>query len=162
MLFVRLKPRLHGNVTPSIIKINNRKYSAEPAVTQNNESEVPKYPPIEDLSYYGKGHKIEAQNAKDVETLNTVEEKMLKINMPRYYGWKSVMLNEGRIPYNSEEQMQFYTRTHIVNERGLPSYYDNIVTPEKLQDSVEKIKGVIEDTLVFEYNNRKYEHCLSN
>lgn len=154
MLFVRLKSRVGGKISPSVVRFHRRKYSA-PAVSEPDESKGPEYPPIHDLSPKGKMLTKREDWAKAVQRLRTVEEKMIKINMPRYYGFKSTLLNEGVIPYNSTEQMQYLTKTHIVKEPGLPSYYDRLVTPEKIKAIVEKVKESLEEALVFEYTNRK-------
>jgi len=112
------------------------------------------YPPIRDLSRKGiKNTKIQILCNK-IRNLETVEEKIFKINMPRYYGWKTLILNEYKIPYNSLTHAQHITRTHIVKEFGLPDYYNNVISNEQLDDIIQKIKSNVEDNILFVHCRR--------
>ncbi|EZA56664.1 hypothetical protein DMN91_000886 [Ooceraea biroi] len=110
------------------------------------------YPPIEHLDKRQKKQQIVHEEIKNLET---VEEKIFKINMPRYYGWKSLILHEHNIQYNSLPYVQQITRTHIVKESGLPAYYDNVISNDQLDNIVQEIKGSVEDNIAFEYCRRK-------
>ncbi|KAL0128903.1 hypothetical protein PUN28_003932 [Cardiocondyla obscurior] len=92
-----------------------------------------------------------------IKNIGTVEEKQIKINMPRYYGWNSLIIKEHVIPYNSLSHAQHCTRTHIVNESGLPAYYNNIISNEELDSIVQAIKNDIENSIIFEYCFRRRE-----
>ncbi|KAK2580906.1 hypothetical protein KPH14_005975 [Odynerus spinipes] len=46
-------------------------------------------------------------------------------------------------------------------ERGLPAFYSNVITTEELESIVNDIKGLIEDTIAFEYSSRKRKHELN-
>ncbi|CAB3359209.1 Hypothetical predicted protein [Cloeon dipterum] len=67
-------------------------------------SDEPQYPPIKDLSWWGKKvSEAEAQH-EEVKKLGTIEEKILKINMPRYYGWKCHLFREAIFNTNDVEE----------------------------------------------------------
>ncbi|KAH0950588.1 hypothetical protein HN011_007462 [Eciton burchellii] len=113
------------------------------------------YAPIQDLSRKGiQETKIQILCNK-IRNLETVEEKIFKINMPRYYGWKTTILNELEIPYNSLTYAQHITRTHVVKEFGLPDYYNNVISNEQLDDIVQEIKSNVENNILFVYCRRR-------
>ncbi|KAJ8669585.1 hypothetical protein QAD02_000844 [Eretmocerus hayati] len=93
-----------------------------------------------------------------VEKLDTVEEKIFELNMPRYYGWRSHILTEGVLPYDPLPFAQWVTRTHIADHNGLPDYYNNIMSSEQLDASVQQIKSQVEDALAFEFNHKQQRY----
>lgn len=129
----------------STIRIRPLKYDKE-------YTEKPEYPQILDTSYAGRKQRAANEWFDAVKSLKTVEEKLMKVNMPKYYGWKSVILREGnQIPYNALPFAQFITRTHFLGPANLP--YEHLKgESEKL---LEQIKPQIEEALIFEYNYRK-------
>jgi len=112
------------------------------------------YAPIQDLSRKGIRKKKLQILSNKIRNLETVEEKIFKINMPRYYGWKTLILNEDEIPYNSLTHAQHVTRTHIVKESGLPDYYNNIISNEELDNVIQQIKTNVEDNILFMHCRR--------
>lgn len=125
-------------------------------VTEDKETHTvePIYSPIEDYSRKGRKRKREEYLSNTIKDLETVEEKIFKINMPRYYGWKSLILNEHVVPYNGLTHAQHITKTHIVKELGLPAYYNSVISNEQLDNLIQEIKSSIEDTIVFEHCKR--------
>ena len=136
--------------SPSICRVKRqfRKLSV-PATVQEVE---PQYPPILDLSYHAKKRRKEEIFYAMVKRQETVEEKLIAINMPRYYGWISCLINENQVPYNTLEHAQYVTRTHIIPEAGLPSYYNNVISVEDLDKTVENIRSQIKEVLLLEYS----------
>lgn len=158
-MFVQIRQRVLFNTTIKYGK--QRKYSTSVVSKVKSETEdatEPKYPSIEDLSWKAKQKRFRLAWHDKIKNLETVEEKLFKINMPRYYGWKSLILKEHVIPYDALSHAQYYTRTHIVKESGLPAYYNNIISTEQLDRIVQEIKSDIEDNIIFEYCIRKREH----
>lgn len=153
MSLIRINPRFYARLV-TVIRDSKRNYSV--VAKENEFSETPQYPPILDLSYKGRLKRKHQSWHKEIKDLNTVEEKLIKINMPRYYGWKSVIVSEDLIPYNCEAFAQHVTRTHIVEEKGLPKYYDRIITSEKLDATYQQVKKQIEDVIIFEHVSRRY------
>ena len=116
---------------------------------QPSESEFtpePVYPPILDLSYQAvKDRNIEAV-AQKITNLPTVEEKLIELNEPKYYGWWACQLKERKIPYNALPFAQFATRTCLVDE--LPSIYTGF--DEVASKSLPFIKDKLSDLILQE------------
>lgn len=126
--------------------------TGETAVAQDTAEPV-EYPTIEDLSYKVRRKRKRQVWHDKIKGLETVEEKLLELNMPRYYGWNSLILKEHSIPYDSLRYAQYITRTHVTKEPGLPVHYNNVITGEQLDSLVQAIKNSVEDDIVF-------EHCI--
>lgn len=91
---------------------NSQASAVQTAVSENDEyTEVAQYPDIKDLSFTARKEREALSWQEQVQKAPTVEEKMIKINMPRYYGYKVVQLNDERLPYNCLPAIQHYTRT---------------------------------------------------
>lgn len=118
-------------------------------------TEYPEYPPIEDLSYESRKKKDAQKWSDAVQKCNTIEEKQMKLNMPKYYGWKCINFNDVLIPYNSLPLVQHCTRTCY--KESLPKYYDSI----NVDQSAEELKSLIEDAILFEHDILKYVLLLS-
>lgn len=124
-----------------------------PLTTATNEeyTSTPEYPPILDLSPKSKKERKTVEWSEQIRAAKTVEEKQMKLNMPKYYGWKSIMLNDTLIPYNSMQFIQHCTRTHFKEVPQLPSFYGNI----NVDAATSELKLSIEDALAFEYESIK-------
>lgn len=156
-MFAHIRQRLLFN---TVVKYGKQKRNSASAVSEvkSEAKDVvePIYLPIEDLSSKSKWKKRKQAWHDEIKSLETVEEKLFKINIPRYYGWKSVILNEHVVPYNSLSYAQYITRTHIVKDSGLPAYYNNVISTEQLDTMVQAIKSDIEDNIIFEYCIRRW------
>ncbi|XP_060526456.1 large ribosomal subunit protein mL65 [Cylas formicarius] len=145
--------RLKRNVA---LKLLNTGKALSNVATQNDEeyTDVPEYPPILDLSIRKRLERKKETRHDMVRAVKTVEEKQIKLNMPRYYGFKSYMLFEEKIPYNGLCLSQYVTRTHLINELGLPNFYENINS-----DGALDLAGDIQECLLMEidYIQRLYD-----
>lgn len=148
-MYTSLKNSL-PNFSINILKSVTRKYTS----LTLNETENAFYPSILDLSYEAKLKRKNEEWHNKIKKLETVEEKLIGINMPRYYGWKSLNLKEGFVPYNSLQHTQYITHTHVINNNKLPEFYDTVITSEKINALVQIIKQNIENIIIFEYNHR--------
>jgi small subunit ribosomal protein S30 len=124
---------------------------------QPSESEYeskPVYPPILDLSYEARKERKIEEIAQNITKLGTVEEKLIELNAPKYYGWWALNLYERVISYNALPFTQFATRTCLVNE--LPSIYNDV--DEIALKSLPNIKDKLNDLLLqeFEYVSPRY------
>ncbi|KOB55859.1 28S ribosomal protein S30, mitochondrial, partial [Operophtera brumata] len=141
--------RLRRSV-PKLKNAYSRRSSQVAVLEQDEYTETPEYPPILDMSLEGRKKRERESLFTKIRELNTVEEKQIALNMPRYYGWKSVMLREDKIPYNALPLVQCYTRSHFIPSEKLPETYSE---PGRLQfadDVVKEVKGQIEDAIAFE------------
>ncbi|XP_050303863.1 28S ribosomal protein S30, mitochondrial [Anthonomus grandis grandis] len=128
--------RLHRTIRPhSFTKVK----CFSTVATQEDEeyTATPQYPPILDLSYEKRMERKREAKHEELRKVKTVEEKQLKVNMPRYYGFKSYMLLEEQGQYNSLPLAQHVTRTHFIKEKDLPECYQGI--------NVDDITGISED-----------------
>ncbi|XP_036343987.1 39S ribosomal protein S30, mitochondrial-like [Rhagoletis pomonella] len=87
--------------------------SALPKSTRPDDEYIDEavYPEIQDLSFRARKKRESESWHEEIRRVPTVEEKLIKINMPRYYGYKVVKLSDSKVPYNSLPAMQHYTRT---------------------------------------------------
>jgi len=114
---------------------------------QLNPTEAePAYPEIRDPSFKARKQKDAADWHEEIRQVPTVEEKMIKINMPRYYGYKVVDFNDSKIPYNALPLTQHYTRT-VVEDLELPSPSASASTAPEVADQGDKNTSS-EDALV--------------
>ncbi|EDW51524.1 GM22582 [Drosophila sechellia] len=107
----------------------------------NSTDAEPVYPEIQDTSFKARKQKDAANWHEEIRQVPTVEEKMIKINMPRYYGFKVVDFNDSRIPYNALPLTQHYTRTVL---EDLPSETEK---KAQAQDSEQEQQQPSEDGL---------------
>lgn len=121
--------------------------AATQKATDNDEYwETPQYPEIKDTSFDGR-KKDEAKTwHEQIQKTPTVEEKLIKINMPRYYGYKVVHMNEERLPYNCLPAIQHYTRTHF------EPMENEVQEDEKLSAFVAALKERIVDVVEFSHD----------
>lgn len=121
---------------------NSQAATAQPSANENDEyTEVAQYPEIKDPSFLARKEREALSFQEQVQKAPTVEEKMLKINMPRYYGYKVVQLHDERLPYNCLPAIQHYTRTLYESKPN------ELKGDEKLASYVEAIKGDVLDSL---------------
>jgi len=120
---------------------------------ENEHSDVPLYPPIP--KFKDKKENSAAKTKNFMAKLGTVEEKQFHINRPKYYGWYSYMLNQGYIPCDAKEFLQFATQTTLID--GLPDYYN--AKDENINRLVDEIAPLIEQTILNQslFSEKNYE-----
>lgn len=118
------------------------------ALNQDEYTETPEYPPIVDQSLQARKLRERQAVHQKIQRLNTVEEKQIGLNMPRYYGWQCVMLREDSVPYNALPLVQCYTRTHLKPWEELPDVYGE--TAAVADQAVNEIKSLVEDAIALE------------
>ncbi|GBP91739.1 28S ribosomal protein S30, mitochondrial [Eumeta japonica] len=90
-----------------------------------------------------------------IQKLWTVEEKQIALNMPRYYGFPCVILNEDKVPYNALPLIQFYTKSHFISVEKLPDPYLSL---ESTATTIaQEIKYLVEEMLITEHEGVKHE-----
>lgn len=138
------------NCSINILKSVIRKYTVDTL----KETENVIYPSILDLSYRARMRRKDDVWYNKIKKIETVEEKLIGLNMPHYYGWKSLYLEEGTVPYNSLNHAQYITHTHVLNDNKLPEFYNSLITTEELNSLAQSMKKYIEDIIIFEYCHR--------
>lgn len=108
-------------------------------------TEKPEYPEILDTSHESKVLRKKQSWYEQIKNLKTVEEKQIKINMPRYYGYKVVALNDTRVRYNSLPMIQHYTRTLFQGNDKLPDASES----EQVNSLVKAISGEFQESVEY-------------
>ncbi|KAH8356563.1 hypothetical protein KR200_002867 [Drosophila serrata] len=117
----------------------------------------PVYPEIRNLTYKARKQRNAADWHEEIRQVPTVEEKLIKINMPRYYGYKVVEFNDAKIPYNALPITQHYTRT--VLEKAQQGAKTENKAPEKAGADDAVFKAVREDVIeALEFAHDYSEH----
>lgn len=129
----------------SATEIQTETRRIEPYVPPPEYTSEPIYPEILDMSRPKVRERKKAQIHEQIQRVPTVEEKQIKINMPRYYGFKTYILRDDAVPYNSLPLAQHVTRTCVVVEsEQMHSFYG-----QSDQDSVEadvaELKALVAD-----------------
>lgn len=120
----------------------------------NNEyTPLPEYPPIEDKSYESKIKNKQKDWANAVRNCHTVEEKQIKLNMPKYYGWKTLMLNDKNVPYSALPLVQYCTRTHLIENS--PPLIKGFNTAQ-IDQQVQLLQPIIEEAILFQHDILRY------
>lgn len=109
------------------------------------------YPPIVDVQPEPTLLRQELNNHEKIRNLGTIEEKSIGINMPRYYGWQSLVVKEKILPYDFLPFAQTVTKTKIYEVDTLPNRLSN----DDCQQFIDRIKPQLENSLIFEYNRNR-------
>lgn len=120
----------------------------------------PIYPPILNLSQVSQKEREALQNHSKIQALNTVEEKLLGLNVPKFYGWESLLLNEGKVPYNFLPFVKSITRTRVHHIDHVP--VDIGLTKENLSQLIGDIKQQLEKVLVFHSTYQRHTHQINS
>ncbi|XP_046399842.1 39S ribosomal protein S30, mitochondrial [Ischnura elegans] len=141
-------PSLNRNV-PCVGNLCKRLCTSDSAVAV-------KYPPIQDLSYYARKYREYEKWHEKIKALPTVEEKLLELNMPSYYGWRCFQLKEGVIPYDFLNFTQFVTRTHMMVCDDLPISIEGLGGSTEKSPLLDNIRPVFEEALIFESCSKRF------
>jgi len=134
------------NSTATSVSVINEKYTS-----------VPNYPPIQGVTYDDKLQRKKEAKYEEIKAVKTVEEKQIKLNMPRYYGFARHVFKEHNVKYNSLECIQHITRTHLKQQEELPQFYERI----NVDLMVNHVKEHIEEAILYEFIGLKRNN-LSN
>lgn len=140
-----------------ILPYFSTKYRFLSTLPSEEYSETPEYPPIVKLDRKSKKNRILVKWSEQIKQLNTVEEKQMKLNMPKFYGWKCLMFDDKLIPYNSMKFIQHCVRTHFKEVDQLPEFYNNVNVDYLLTD----VKSSIEDIVAIELEGFKRNHEIN-
>lgn len=115
--------------------------------------EAVEYPPILDDRYKMiRGRMLKEWHDK-IRKITTIEEKNIELNMPKYYGWKCLILDDKIYPYNCLPFFQYATNTEFVNTAShVPT---NEAESKKVDNFLSLIRSDIQDALEFELDAYK-------
>ncbi|RZF37474.1 hypothetical protein LSTR_LSTR005349 [Laodelphax striatellus] len=106
------------------------------------------YPPIEPVTEEYKKLAARKRLHEKYRKVKTVEEKLFALNLPRYWGWETTVINEGNIPYNFIDFVKYATRTHLVKSDKVP--VTNPVSEEELNSLLDIVKPQIQRAILFQ------------
>lgn len=113
------------------------------AASLSEYTDVPEYPPILDMSPEAKRRRRKAAWHDKITELPTVEQKLIELNMPKYYGYWSFHMLDNNPTLAGTEYAQYATRTHIVNSLPVDYYSDVKAEAERIallvKDQVEQL-----------------------
>lgn len=124
------------------------------ALQQKNEvNDVAEYPPIQEKSIpLNKGRKARVWYEK-IKKIGTIEEKLIEINIPRYYGYKCLMLDDKEYPYNTLPFFQYATNTEFVEEKShVPKSEEEA---KKIENFLTLVRSEVQDAFEFELDGYK-------
>lgn len=142
-------------ITRVLLKNKNFKFSrlfstvVQPEVARN---EAVEYPVIEDISIEAKRINKKQEWRDKIKRIPTIEEKIIELNIPRYYGYKCLMLENNDFPYNSMPFIQYVTKTEF---EQLPENIKDDKEAKKIDEFLRLIKSDIQDALEFEIDAYK-------
>lgn len=127
-------------------------YSTQNAIEKRPPNAKPvkvEYPPILERTRkaYKEREKIAWHEA--VKNVKTIEEKLIKVNIPAYWGLRTTPLENDEYHYNCFPYFQHWTRTQY--ENGLPNGWFKRST-EEIDGLVNKIREQIIEALAFQYH----------
>lgn len=137
---------LHLRPTISIVR---RYCVAQNAAVQSAEStEKVEYPEILDPSRKAVSDREKIVWHEQVKQCSTIEEKLIKVNMPAFWGLRTTPLVNDEYCYNCLPYFQHWTRTHY--ENGLPSGWFKS-SSETVDGLVNSIRDQIIEAISFQY-----------
>ncbi|XP_070495949.1 large ribosomal subunit protein mL65 [Chironomus tepperi] len=142
-------------ITRVLLKNKNFKFSRLFSTVVQQEvarSDAVEYPVIEDVSTEAKRIKKKLEWREKIKRVPTIEEKIIELNIPRYYGYKCLMLENNDFPYNSMPFIQYVTKTEF---EQLPESIKDEKEAKKIDGFLELIKSDIQDALEFEIDAYK-------
>lgn len=128
-------------------------YSTD-AVVVGTHSTDSNYPPILDPSPTEVYKRERDAKLDKMKRLGTVEEKLIGINMPRYYGWSSIVLQEGNYPFNFMPFVQHITRTDFQTTEMFP--FPQSHDESHVKNVIKIIRPQLQDALLMELSKIRY------
>lgn len=127
------------------------KYAKRTSSTSSENEEYtksPQYPPILDLSPLVSYKRERDYKLNKLKRIGTVEEKFLGINIPRYYGWSSLILKEGSYPFNFLPFVQHITRTDVIISEKLP--FTSTLSQSEFDNVLSTIRPQLQEAIIME------------
>lgn len=136
------------------ITLFKRYCAAQNAFLKTTEyDEKVEYPPIIDQSKEAVKQREKMAWHEQVKKLNTIEEKLIKVNMPAYWGLRTTPLENDEYHYNCLPYFQHWTRTQY--ENGLPSGWFKRSAGE-IDGLVDSVREQIIEAISFQYRGYRY------
>lgn len=144
---IKLNRNLASRLNPGISVL--RRYCAAQSAIQKTDEERVEYPPILESSRKAIAERSKLAWHAEVKKINTIEEKLIKVNIPAYWGLRTTPLVNDEYCYNSLPYFQHWTRTQY--ESGLPNGWFKRPA-EEIDGLVNKIREQVIEAISFQYH----------
>ncbi|XP_046685245.1 uncharacterized protein LOC124370984 [Homalodisca vitripennis] len=144
--------------TQRILKIKHLRRMSSNIYPDDQYTETPNYPRILDLSEKSCYKRERDAKLDKIKKLGTVEEKFFGINMPRFYGWSSLMLKEGNFPFNFLPFVQHITRTDFIKVDEFP--FSTNLSENEIKNLVDRIRPQLQDAILLELIKKRHRHIV--
>jgi hypothetical protein len=124
----------------------------------NEYSDVAEYPPIEERSIQINMLRRGKRWSEKIKKIETIEEKLIELNLPRYYGYKCLMLDEKVFPYNTLPFFKYVTNTDFAEEKShVPKTEEEA---KKIEECLNNVRSEVLDAFEFELDAYKQVYHL--
>lgn len=118
-----------------------------PHQPEDEYTSEPQYPQVMDICFKARKAREELAWHEEVKKVTTVEGKLLKVNMPKYWGWETYAFDDVFHRYNCLPYYRHWTRTNF--KAGIPAdYYRSTVEEENTL--IGELRGLIENAVAME------------
>jgi small subunit ribosomal protein S30 len=117
------------------------------AVQHEPAAAAVEYPPIFEVSPEARAIRKKLDWHDKIKRCPTIEEKIMEINMPRYYGYRCHMLDGTRYPYDTTDFIKYITKTEF---QELSQKIADESEAKKIEGFLDLIKADIQDAIEFE------------
>lgn len=125
---------------------------------QETPKDAVEYPPIVDNSFKEKFNRRRVAKYDRIKECPTIEEKIIELNMPRYWGFRCLMMGDQWYPYNSLPMVRYSTKTDF---QETPLKIEDPAEAKKVDDFYNLIKSDLMDALEFELSGYKHAFEIS-
>lgn len=128
------------------------KVETSPTSRESEYYDEAPYPPITryPLKFTDFTEKKQKTRRDKIKSIETIEEKIIELNLPRYYGFKCLMLSD-RFPYNPLPYVQFCTNTEFAEEKSHVEEDES----QKIDEFLKLVKPELIESLEFEIDGFK-------
>uniref|UniRef100_A0A1B6LLN1 28S ribosomal protein S30, mitochondrial n=1 Tax=Graphocephala atropunctata TaxID=36148 RepID=A0A1B6LLN1_9HEMI len=148
--------RLTTFTAHNILKTKHERKMSSRIYPDDQYTDSPNYPAILDLSPKPSYRRERDNKLNKIKKLGTVEEKFFGINMPRFYGWSSLMLKEGNFPFNFLPFIQHITRTDYIDVDQFP--FSSNLSQTEIENLVKRIRPQLQDAILLEMVKKRPRH----
>lgn len=125
---------------------------------QEAPKDVVEYPPIVDDSFEAKLKRKYVEQFERIKQCPTIEEKIIELNMPRYWGFRCMMMGDEWYPYNPLPFVKYSTKTEF---KETPLKIEDPAEAKKVDDFYNIFKSDLVDAIEFELSGYKHAFEIS-
>ncbi|CRK97810.1 CLUMA_CG011186, isoform A [Clunio marinus] len=128
-------------------------------ISENAETSEVVYPEILDQSLKARGARKTFEWHEKIKKIGTIEEKIIELNMPKYYGWKCLMLENKFYPYNTFPFFKYVTNTEFHEQ---PQTARNEKESKQIESYLTLMKSELQEAIEFEIDGYKRDFDIKD